>query len=335
MSQTRNWQEVESEVYRPATGMMAAIGTIFLMIGLVGLAIVWTKLPPGLPVLIGSVATSLFAMFGSLVLVSSFRSIYSPPRVLHAAPDVLPDVPNEPVPLEGSIVSGLANELVETSGGWQFRPSPRVKRSQIWFLLGFAIPFSILFAGGLSYGLRDQMGSWPVAILAGATITLLCGGTAFSLIFLMIRSTFDKLTCLTIPREEGNLELEIPPPLDSKTDGLNWAFGVNQKKRITIPRERLLAVQLCPWKFTIATPNSRSTTWAVQGLLVLAGAEGAPYVRQPILLTGDMPRAARLMQQLAAGLQVPYLFGADAAGWRLEEQLARNRPPLKAGGTST
>jgi hypothetical protein len=314
--------------------MVAGIGTMLLMIGLVGLAIVWTKLPSGLPVLIGSAATGLFALFGGLVLAFGLRSAYSSPRVRHAAPDVLPKVPNEPVPLDGSIVSGLANELVETSDGWQFRPSSRVRRSQRWFIFGFAIPFSILFAGALSCGFRDQAGSWPVALLAGAMITLLCGGTAFSLMFLMMRSTFDKLSCLTIPRQEGDLELEIPPPLDSKTDGLNWAFGVNQKKRVTIPREQLLAVQLCPWKFTIATSSNRSTTWAVQGLLVLAGSEGAPYVRLPILLTGDMPGAARLMQELAHVLHVPYLFGADAAGWRLEEQRERHRPPLRAGGIS-
>jgi hypothetical protein len=47
-----------------------------------------------------------------------------------------------------------------------------------------------------------------------------------------------------------------------------------------------------------------------------------------------MPGAARLMHQLAAALRVPYLFSANAAGWRLEERLARHRPPITAGGIS-
>jgi hypothetical protein len=78
--------------------------------------------------------------------------------------------------------------------------------------------------------------------------------------------------------------------------------------------------------------NRQNTTWAVQGLLVLAGSEAAPYTRLPILLTGDMPGAARLMRDLADALHVPYLFGADAAGWRLEEHRAFHRSRLQAGG---
>jgi hypothetical protein len=53
------------------------------------------------------------------------------------------------------------------------------------------------------------------------------------------------------------------------------------------------------------------------------------------LLTGDFVGAARLTQRLAQTLQVPYVFCADAVGWKTEETRAKNRPPLRAGGWQT
>ncbi len=66
--------------------------------------------------------------------------------------------------------------------------------------------------------------------------------------------------------------------------------------------------------------------------MVLASSDRAEYRRLPILLTGDFAGAARLMQRLARTLQVPYLFCGDAAGWKMEETRAKNRPPLRSGG---
>jgi hypothetical protein len=39
------------------------------------------------------------------------------------------------------------------------------------------------------------------------------------------------------------------------------------------------------------------------------------------------------VQQPAAILGVPYLFGADAEGWNAERRRAAQRPPLKFGGS--
>jgi hypothetical protein len=54
-------------------------------------------------------------------------------------------------------------------------------------------------------------------------------------------------------------------------------------------------------------------------------------LRLPITLTSDSAGAARLMQRLAATLEVPYLFAADAAGWQAEEARAAKRPSLRVG----
>jgi hypothetical protein len=98
-----------------------------------------------------------------------------------------------------------------------------------------------------------------------------------------------------------------------------------------IPRERVVAVQLCPWKYVVGD-RGRETTWAVQGLLVRASSEEEAYERLPLLLTSDFLGAARLMERLADTLQVPYLFSADAVGWRAEDLRAQGRPPLQSGG---
>jgi hypothetical protein len=104
------------------------------------------------------------------------------------------------------------------------------------------------------------------------------------------------------------------------------------KRRLAIPRELVAAVQLCPYKLVIAP---REVAWAVQCLLVLASPVETVYHRLPILLTGDFVGAARLMQKLAQTLEVPYLFCADAVGWKTEKIRAKTRPPLRAGGTLT
>ena len=101
-------------------------------------------------------------------------------HVRHAAPDVLPDVPNEPATLDRSIVGArLMLELSEDSASWQLRSSERLRRNDKIFLFGFGIPLSAVIAGLLSWGLHRQQfeGGWPGAILTGCGITLLCAGS--------------------------------------------------------------------------------------------------------------------------------------------------------------
>lgn len=157
---------------------------------------------------------------------------------------------------------------------------------------------------------------------------------------MVMRSGYRRLARLTIPRNGNELELDssAEPNLE-KADlrqGLEWIFlGETKRQRLTLPRELVGAVQLCPWKFVVASSGGRQITWAVQGLLVLASSEEAVYHRLPILLTSDFGGAARLMQRLALTLNVPYLFCADAEGWQAEEIRAKTRPPLRAGGSQS
>jgi len=142
---------------------------------------------------------------------------------------------------------------------------------------------------------------------------------------------------MTIPRGEGDLQVETPVAPDFENASLWQAVklmvvGATKKHHLTVPRDLVAAVQLCPWKVVTVVSRGRESAWAVQGLLVLKSAEDTSFHRLPIMLTCDAVGAARLMQQLAAVLQVPFLFCADAAGWKAELMQAKNRPPLRYSG---
>jgi hypothetical protein len=240
---------------------------------------------------------------------------------------------------EGSVVHRrLTHELYEDVRGWQFRPSERLWRNDKGLLFGFGIPFMVFFVAITTWSLHNlpQVGGWVAAAFWATCLTAICGGLVFLVIALVLRAGYRRLSWLTIPRNGSDLELDSPEePNPEKVDlgeGLKWVFlGESKRQRLSIPRELVVAVQLCPWKYVVSSGEQR-TTWAVQGLLVLASSKEAVNHRLPILLTSDFVGAARLMQRLAYALHVPYLFCADADGWRAEVMRAEGRPALRVGG---
>jgi hypothetical protein len=284
----------------------------------------------------------VFGLLGALALIAPIRSLLRPVVVRHAAADVLAGVPREPVLLEGSTVYGrLTHELARNDVGWLFRPRPQVRRSDTLWLVGFGVPFLVVFAGIMAWVFhRDRVaGGWGAAVAGGIAITLVSGGVAYFLIGMLMRAGYRRLCHLNIP-QNGDLKLDAPRlPEGAGADlaaGLNWILlGGTERQQLTIPREVIAAVQLCPWEF-VAGRHGATNVLAAQGLLVVANpAEPGVYHRLPILLTGDLSGAARLMQQLAEVLQVPYLFHADEQGWNAEHLRAKDRPPLTIGGVQS
>ncbi len=346
-----NWREVESKVHSPGLWVLFLVGTVFLFVGVAGLLAIGfvgvagvlkigDALPLGIQRWLGFSFMGIFASIGGVLLAVAIKKIVLPTCVRHAAADVLPNVPREPVIQEGLIVHGrLTHELCENNQGWEFRPAENVRRNDKRFLLGFGIPFLMLFAGLLTWVFHSQLeiAGWVVSAICGTFITMLCGGTVVLLIGMIMRAGYRKLSKLTIPRDGNDLELELAEmPECDKADlakDMKWLFhGEAKRHRLSISRELLVAVQLCPWKYVRRDSRGTSTTWAVQGLLVLSSPDKTIYHRLPVLLTGDFAKAAKLMQRLAHTLQVPYLFCADAAEWKVEAIRAKKRPPLKSGG---
>jgi hypothetical protein len=333
------WREVESEVYSPLRWVGLIALSAFFLIGVIGFVTIGQTAPAGRERWIARVVMGGFALLGGMALPSAVRRVFWPARVRHAAPDVLPDVPPEPVLFEGAVVRGrLTHEIVEDSDGWQLRPSSQVQRDDQRFLIGFGVPFLILGAGVSSwiFGAQFNLRGWVPAILSGTFVTLACGGTVLYLIGMMMRAGHRRLSSFRVARNGNDVELDLVESLDpQKIDlsaGLRWVFvGDTARRRLAIPRELLKAVQLCPWK--VATRGE--IAWAAEGLLVVANPSTEKYVRFPLLLSSDFAGSARLMQQLAAVLHVPYLFCADAAGVEAERIRAQNRPPLQCGGTMT
>jgi len=329
------WNETESEIHIPGRALMLVAGVLFTGVGCGSFFIRPQR--GDIPVWIPLVFSGTFLFFGLIPLCWSIKQWLWPPRIRHATADVLPDVPTEPVPREGSTVHGrLTHELVDGgNGAWQFRPAERIQRHDRNFMLGFGVPFMIMFAAITTWSFHEKH-DWVIAAMLGIGATLLCGGAAFGLIFMIVRAGYRRLGRLDIPSDRGDLELDMPQEPDAEqadlAKGVQWVFvGDTKRQRLTIPREQTAAVQLCPWNFRVGN----SSTAAVQGLLVLTPTTEGRHLRVPLLLTSDFAGAARLLQRLAATLEVPFLFHADAAGWRAEDTRAKTRPPLRSGGTQS
>jgi hypothetical protein len=331
-------REVESVVYCPGRWLAFSIGTVFLLAGVTGFLTLGDVVAPNLPFWFAKPFTGAFALLGGTVTAVTLARIIFPARVLHASPGVLPRVSKEPVICEGSVVYGrLTHELCEDVQGWYFRPAEHLRRYDKGCLFGFGVPFLVLVSGVLIWVLHSQPElGWVAAAVLGAGITAITGGSTFLLIGMMMRAGHRRLARLAIPRNGNDLELDSPEEVNPEQgDALKWIFlGDTKRRRLSISRESVVGVQLCPWKYVLGTP-SRLTGWAVQGLLVLAPSQEGLYHRLPILLTGDLVSAARLMRRLADTLNVPYLFCADAEGWRVEATHAKSRSPLRVGGWQT
>lgn len=294
----------------------------------------------GVPNWIVALGAGIFAAFGAIILAIGIRNVTDPVCVRHATLDTFPDVSSEPLLREGSVVHGrLTHELTQGNQAWQFQPQKKHWRNDKRVLLGFGIPFLTMFSGVMSWIIQHEVNAlgWPASIACGISITLLCGGSALLLIGLFLRASYRRLCWLNIPKNGNDLELDAPEEVDlGETDlaaAVKWlSIREINRHRLTIPRRLIRAVQLCPWKFTLGNSAGKSTTWAVQGSLVLKSPAEDTCCRIPLLLTSDFAGAAGLMQRLAATLDVPYLFYADAAGWQAEETAARQRPPMRIGG---
>lgn len=340
MTAAVTWQETESAVHHPGLWVMFTVGAAFVLAaGLCLVAIGHAELAG--PALWGARAfLSLFALSGLAALAWAAKRACFSPTVRHAASDVLPSVPAEPVVIEGSTVhGGLTHQLSETERGWELRPAPRGWLINQLFLFGFGGPFLIFFSGLLSWVLHSRMhvAGWPLSIVLGVLLTAMTGGSCVLVIGLLMRAGYRRLATLSVPHNGEDLVLDEPNAPDfgkaDLTDGLKWLFsGAYERRRQAIRREHVVAVQLCPWKFVCKSSGDRTTTWAAQGLLVLSADVQGTYRRLPLLLSGDFVGAARLMRRLADTLGVPYLFSGDARGWSAEAKRATSRPPLRAGG---
>jgi hypothetical protein len=318
---------VESEIYRPWRWVLPFLALAFCTASGIGMAVLALQPPPNLPTAVWPIVI-LVATLSVGLLAWSLWDALTPASIQHSDLGCLPDISDEPVLREGSMVHGtLTHELVETAVGFEFRPNPKVWRRYQTFILGFGAVFLPTLAGFLSWVFHKEHfpNSWATSIILAAGATLAAGGSAFGIFYYLFQTAHMRLPRLVIPHGEGaEMVLTTPeerfPSSKSKPASKSWSV------------EHLVAVQLCPWDFSFGSHSTSSSTLAVQGLLVLRAGPEAKFEREPILLTSDFVGAARLMKSLADALHVPYLFSGDAPGWEAEKIRAKTRPPLNAGG---
>lgn len=264
--------------------------------------------------------------------------------VRHAGPEVLADVPREPVIREGSFVTGrVPYKLIEESDGWEYRPNVGRMESTRLAAWGLMVPLvmmlSVMASVFLHEGMRDKGMSWPVAIAGGIALGFLGGGFGILLFRGILKMQYELLCRLRIPREGGDLELDLPKepkePAVTRMEALKWAFGTWPREVMRIPRSSVRGVQLCFWRFKMRAQLETSITFGVQGVLALREGEEGEYVRVPILLTADFAAGAQMMRKLGDLLAVPFLFCVLPEDVEVGVKRSKERPALRTGGYSS
>jgi len=330
-----------SIVHLPNRLAFLGIGCLFLGVGIWFFATAEIHVPPGWPVVVLGVCAGLFAALGAVPVFAGLRAMLLPQSVRHTPSDRMLSVPTEPVILQGQIVCArLVHELVRNGADWELRPNPKQWRNDKRQFVGFGafcLTFSVIF----SWLLHRELGfGWLGAILLTAVVVNAFVGAMFVLIAQITQAGYKRLTTLSYSAARDELLLDSRREPSAGNDvvhaAMHWFHSEDgDRQQAIIPRKHVAAVQLCPWKYVLGSSHDQSTTWAVQGVLVLTPSEDGTHQRLPLLLTSDFVRAARLMQRLSEMLDVPYHFHADAAGWTAELKRAKDRAPLKAGGTQS
>ncbi len=326
------WLEMESEIHVPGMPLPLLGGVLLTIFGAIGTVIYypWTG-PASWPANVGyglPISGALVAL-GLLCFASWLHNRSRPDRIRHARPEAFPGISDEPVvTVHPTVIGRLSHELVETHHGWEFRGSGQLAQQDVFYFIGFGV----LFLLAMIWPLGSAMGvAWGIAALLPMTAGL---GFVF-IIALALRSGYSALSRCVVPRDGGDVEIDLVKFELSENpnpgEALQVLFGGNAKREIrTIPRVSIAAIQACPWKLVIGDQRDQLTVMALQGVLVVRGSAG--FERLPLMLTGDFRGAARLLQRVAEVLEVPYFFHGDVEGWNEELSRAQSRPRLKAGG---
>jgi hypothetical protein len=294
---------------------------IFVLILMV-LFQIYLYLPPAGPV---AMILCCFVVFVTSTLVFDHGSdALWPQSIRHAADGVLSDVPNEPLIQEGAYMhSKIRYELINNESNIIFRPIPGLAQSQKnagnWFLLVFSIIFLPVFSCGLHLSPMQM----PPLIAVTATVILmsLTIGPLLAMFYFTTNLFTSQFTTLIVPASGPFAELDVALPLSAPS------FKTN-RQTVSVPRDQIAALQLCPYSF----PCGDGRYDGLQGLLVQKSPNSAGYQRYVLLNCSDKIACSKMMEQLAKYLRVPFLFGADAEGWKEEEKRVKNRPELSFKG---
>jgi|GEM_PF-4994489 len=312
------WPETETQTNKPNPIGDTIRSVLTLLIGLIACFCGW----------IGgihqtSAALTFFLMFGFIALAGAILLLivwvqdHRPRLLRHATAEVLGDVPKDPVP-EQHLHEALRHEWVEENAGGMLRPLAGVQKAweirHCCFLTGFWLLLSTVFTVGLlnEPAVPRAISLVAPALVVGAIMIIMHDVTAA-----MIKFTWDDLITLTIPRNRGPLLLDFSVRV-SKSDLSRYR---SKRLQIPIPREKVIAIQLCAYFYQSFEDSSRG----VQGLLVCKEPDNEGYHRHPLLTCTQIEKSAFLLAKIASHLQVPLLFHADEARFLEEEKRARER----------
>lgn len=237
---------------------------------------------------------------------------------------------------EEALHKDFPGEFVRVGDGWHLQPVSSRWRSGKNFLYAFICLFLTGVTGALSWALHRDLGiAWYWAILLVMSGTLPIGMVMTSAGEEFFRRWQVSSQRLTIPDHGEELLLSRSDNSRRSQDRRNSAKKTGSKELdepcTKLPRRDLMAVQFSSCRMDYHDDGDITIYHMVQGILVFKGLESNELHRVPIPCTEDLTRGARLMQQLAEILRVPYLFDADRAGWRKETIRSKSRSDFTRG----
>ncbi len=287
------------------------VGAVFALVGCVLLV----YLPPrGQAAWLALAFPVAFFGLGTLLYLAVAWSIRSRKPFRHAASDVLPDVPREPVPVppEAKFDGRMPYEWLPaddpTDRGGLLRPIPNYLRLGNWAIILW-ITFIALFASTLPWIVNDPK-DFSAKVGLSSLITLLglfCGGVGAGLFIWLRKVPFQMLVPVRVDWKEHVCQLGTRP--DDK-----------------LPLSQIVAVQLCA--------ACRRTAGGVDKMFQLnlvwenpdrADVSEPCYHRRNLLSTTTPQGLEPVAEQLAEALGVPLLHHATREHWQREREASRDR----------
>lgn len=265
---------------------------------------------------------------GAFFLYAALKSVLGAASVECSPRGVFPEIPTEAIVYDGAILFGnLRHKLCNGPDDWTLA----ARKPDLRWITSFLLLLFPMIVAGVSIALHTSHHiSWSLAVVTSTIFVTFPLAAALSMLHWGANHMDRRTASLIIPHNGDDLTLHAPPLRSSNRDEASLSFPTAGDECLVrrIARCKLVAVQVAPWKIRAGSSTHQTSTWAVQGLLVLKDHQEGDSERVPLLQSNDFVGTARLMKRLAELLNTPFLFDADPAGWKAEIKRSRTRPLL-------
>ncbi len=302
----KHWRVETTSVYRPNVLVASVLCAIFVAIG-VG---IWLVLkgsvlhdaPAAVNAILRNALPGVWVGLGLVALAAIARDAIRRRRpLLAASPDVLPEVPIEPVnDTQGIAHAHVRHEIKGTDAGWSLVPRYRaINRTSLlaaaWILLTVAGVNVLLWSFGPGNFQRARIAMTAGSVMAGV------GMMAF--VWYATWDSRHRARRMDVNLKQRTIQIDDDQPL---------------------PLDNLVAIQICPLRIKIPPTPAFGKRWpgtdgdALEVNAVLHGSGGEIDRKTLYVVLADLAGAAKLAADLAERFDVPLLNHATRDHWAAE-----------------